>query len=232
MISGEPRLISPSLAENQTQLAKEMGLCEPYPQNTTEWTTVYSTLLAIYNWGTQFNYATFQNQFNVSRPLEVIANQTLLANSSTGAVLRVPLALFSQTPPGKCVAWSQFSADSALSLDQWMRVQCLSVPAAISNIPPGNVFPAGNVSMSGTSVDWAAECKDMGLSPSFALKSNQEVIEYYKLTPESLKKTKRILFTQGGHHSIAAVGPPVCNLLGGKFPTSDNSRVVYSLDMF
>lgn len=155
-----------------------MGLCEPYPQSLQEWKTLYSDVFIPYDIGTQYNYASAQfSPFNISRLLQAIIDQTMAVNS-TGTVLRAPLQLYSLEPPEHCLVWNspRFSPSSVgLSLTQWQRVECLSMPASTTDIPLGNIFPTR---ADGT--NQTALCLSLGLSPSSALKTNKEIIEYYR----------------------------------------------------
>jgi hypothetical protein len=215
-------LASHSTAGNLTDLIHEMGLCEPYPQSIEDWNTLYTSLIFTYQSGTEYNYGSaLAGPFNISRPLQVIINQTLVANS-TGAVLRVPLQLYSLEPPEHCLVWnsSRFSTNSVLSTTPWQRVQCLSMPASANDVPAGNVFPEHP-----DAVNQTAQCLSLGLSPSFALKTNKEIIEYYCITREDLINTKRLLFTQGGYDPTTSVGPP-------PFPLSEHPDATRTVLMY
>lgn len=202
-----------------------MDLCEPYPQTSAEWSIIYLWLLTTYQFGAQYNYASAAagaSLFNISRPLQEIINQTLAANT-TGAVLRIPLQLFSLEAPEHCLVWnsSRFNVNSiGLELTQWDRVECLFVPGSTSGILPGNVFP----SQSGY-LNYTEFCLSMDLSPSFAMMTHEEIIKYYRLTRDDLMNTKRILFTNGGYDPTTAVGPP-------SFPLSQDPDATRAVLMY
>lgn len=63
------------------------------------------------------------------------------------------------------------------------------------------------------------------MSPSFALKTNAEIVKDYHFTEEDLVKIKRILLTQGGYDPTTAVGPP-------PLPLSDDPNATKTLLMY
>lgn len=119
--------------------------------------------------------------------------------------MRVPLQLYSLEPPENFLVWN--SARLTLSsvgpsLAQWQRVECLSMPTSTTDIPPGNISPSR-----ANGINQTALCLSLGLSPSFAMKTNKD-IEYYRLPREDLMENKRLLFTQAGYDPTTSVGLP------------------------
>lgn len=106
-----------------------------------------------------------------------------------------------------------------LQTNVWDRVACLSVPGSTSDIAPGGIFPPQD-----NQVNNVKDCLDMGLNPSFANQTNDEIIKHYRFTAPDLIKTKRLLFTQGGYDPTTAVGPPV-------FPVSNDREATRTVLM-
>lgn len=143
--------------------------------------------------------------------------------STTGAVLRVPLQLYTPNLSDIRLLWNSFrfsTASVGLELAQWQRIVCLSMSFSAGDISPGNLFPARpNVS------NVTADCIFCGLSPDFSLKTSQEIIEYYRFTKKDLVETKRLLFTNGAYDPTTSIGPP-------PFPLSQDLDDTRSLLMY
>jgi hypothetical protein len=188
-----------------------MRLCEPFPTNTSDWDSLYQNTLTMYSEASQFNYQSTIPTFNVSRPLDILINQTLVANSD-GEVMRIPLQMNSLQPPDQCLNWNRsFSGEgtAGVQVSTWAVVQCVSLPADVSEIGEGLIFPPQ------TGIEnQPGNCKKMGLPDDFTLLTNNEVIAKYKFTMKDLADVKRILFTQGGFDPTTSVGPPPFELSG------------------
>ncbi|KAF2104899.1 hypothetical protein NA57DRAFT_71100 [Rhizodiscina lignyota] len=211
MLDFSQSLSSPS---KLSKIADDARLCKPYPTNVTEWTTFYTSAVIMSYWyAAQFNYH-YDNPatFNVSRPLDIIVNQTLSAANNTGEVIRIAPQLYDMRSQDLCLNWTsdRFGSDTVLDQEVFSVITCKYLPANTIDIAPGGIFPPrdgyGNS---------ARNCVNLGQSPTFANKTNAEIIKIYRFTVPDLVKAKRILFTQGSYDPTTAVGPPV-------FPVSND----------
>jgi hypothetical protein len=194
------------LVNKLNDLASQMRLCEPFPSNVSVWDDIYQTALQQYSLASQFNYERPNPAiFNVSRPLFVLLNQTVAANS-TGEVLRIPLQMQTLRTPDQCLLWNNtINTGAAAGIQDipWDHVQCFSLPADVSGIPEGAIFPPRK-----SNEGQIAQCKSLNQSTAFAELTNEEIVKRYKFTQEDLVAAKRILFTQAGFDPTTSVGPP------------------------
>ncbi|KAE8448817.1 hypothetical protein EG329_008819 [Mollisiaceae sp. DMI_Dod_QoI] len=186
---------------------------DPTDPDSNEW---WRWISNVYLDASATNLTQFQQDMHLCEPYPQSSTDwktTLLANS-TREVLRIPAQLYSIQPFDQCLPWNDtdiFSPNAVVSGVPWQRIQCFSIPANTSDIPAGNIFPQRQ-----NSSDIATLCESLDLSPSFALKSNEEIIKYYRFTKEDLLKTK---------HPTSAVGSPT-------FPLSDDREDTRSVLMY
>ena len=94
-------------------LVKSMQLCDSGPNNHTEWTSFYTAIRNAYWQAGQYSYLS-PIVWPISDPIGLIVNETLAANDSSGAILRVPAMLKNwQLNSSECLDWRSNNVTSS-----------------------------------------------------------------------------------------------------------------------
>lgn len=180
-----------------------MNPCAPEPP-ATAWAQLLLATIVVYEYAVQLSYA-IPYIWPSPHPYQVIANQTLQANSTAG-VLRIPNILFNNQSSSACWNWTATLENYANPVHNGQRafqwILCNYFPASATAIEnsTSSLFPPRDV---------ISICPNASWEPSYYNNSNQWWVEHLGITDEALRKAGRILFTRDGAEQTSSVGAPL-----------------------